>query len=177
MNVKEFWRLIDRSRAALDSDNPDGNQGRQVSALSAELDKLEPDEIVSFRDHFWDRMIDLYQWEVWATAFLLGDGCSDDGFLDFRSAVISMGQQVFDAAVQEPDSLYQLADDKVIEDIFFEGFQYVAQQVYEAATGKTIPEPERQHPSVPKGKRWKDTRELERILPKTWARMKGGNRS
>jgi len=41
---------------------------------------------------------------------LINGGCSDDGFFYFRAWLISRGQKVYDAALQNPDSLAKVAD-------------------------------------------------------------------
>ena len=33
----------------------------------------------------------LYRWDMWAAAYLIGGGCSDDGFIDFRAGLIAQG--------------------------------------------------------------------------------------
>ena len=81
-------------------------------------------------------MCDLaYTWKLWGAAYMIGGGCSDDGFIDFRYGLIAKGQTVFEAAVRDPDSLVQLGTCIEIEN---EAFGYVAQTVYEDKTGDQI---------------------------------------
>jgi len=167
-----FWRIVAESKAAMDPRSPEGNQGRQVSALRAALERIDPQEIIAFRDHLWDAMIDAYRWDLWAAAYLLGDGCSEDGFLDFRSALVAMGREVFERALREPDSLWNAFGDAGVEDVFFEGFLYVPREVYETVASRPIPKA-RAHPSSPSGTRWADDSELQRLLPTTWDRTRG----
>ena len=173
MSIDEFWRLVADSKAAIDPHNREGNQDRQTAALKATLEAIAPKEIVAFGDHLWGAMIDAYRWDLWAAAYLLAEGCSDDGFLDFRSGLVSMGRGVYEAALREPDSLSAMRDDPSLEAIRFEGFQYVPTQVYEAVTGEEKPASRRRHPNSPAGVRWRDDADLQRLLPKTWARTKG----
>lgn len=44
-----------------------------------------------------------YRTDIWALAYLLRGGCSDDSFDAFRGWLISQGRQVFEARLAEPD--------------------------------------------------------------------------
>ncbi|XIE77187.1 DUF4240 domain-containing protein [Streptomyces sp. SBR177] len=47
----------------------------------------------------------VYRWDVWAAAYLIGGGCSDDGFMDFRAGLIALGRDWYERAAACPDSL------------------------------------------------------------------------
>lgn len=47
----------------------------------------------------------LYRWELWAAAYLIGGGRSDDSFIDFRAGLIAQGRDWYDKAAASPDSL------------------------------------------------------------------------
>lgn len=130
---------------------------------------LEPSEIVSYQEHFDRQMISAYRWELWAAAYIIDGGCSDDGFTDFRYGLISRGREVFEAAVANPDSLAEISDDEFRN----ESFGYVANSVYESQTGECLPRRQAKQPSEPAGEDWDfDDEELcEQKLPRLWAKF------
>src|SRR5262245_2640606 len=97
MTLDEFWEHIQATKCK--------NADEHVELLIKRLAKLKPDEIVDF-DHWWGLMKrEAYHWHLWGAAYLINGGCSDDGFIDFRSWLILQGRDIFHAAVSNPDSL------------------------------------------------------------------------
>ncbi len=126
MNIDQFWEIIEPGKH---SDKPE-------AILKIELEKLTPEEIESFQQHF-DAFFDkAYQWDLWGAAYMIGGGCSDDGFIDFRYALISKGRHIFESALNNPDSLAELGKDLDIDN---ELFGYVAQEAYKNMTNNEIP--------------------------------------
>jgi hypothetical protein len=124
MTQAEFWEHIEKSRRA----DPEAH----VERLTARLAKLRPAEILAFQN-VWDRFsARAYSWAVWGAAYLINGGCSDDGFIDFRSWLMLQGQRVFDAALKNPDSLADVADP---EDDEVSCECYPAMDAYFIATG------------------------------------------
>jgi len=124
MTSDEFWDHIKATkRQDLDE---------HVERLVKRLAKLPPDEILDF-EHWWHvSSAQAYRWNLWGAAYLINGGCSDDGFIDFRTWLMLQGRKVFDAALANPDSL---ADLKVEEDEA--GCQcYPATQAWFQATGQ-----------------------------------------
>jgi hypothetical protein len=175
MNIEQFWEIIESSRRGFDPSRLDGNMQQQLDDLRRLLSKLPPEEIIDFRNHFLMRMDSAFHWDLWGAAYLIAGGCSDDGFADFRSWLISMGRRVFEGAVSQVESLLDVVDAPGIEDVFFEEFQYVPAQIYEELTGREIPEAPGQPPVEPAGERWdEDEEKLARRFPKLWARSQRG---
>ena len=58
-------------------------------------------------------------------AYIIGGGCPDDGFMDFRSRMISRGKEVDDIGIENADNLTEIVGSKD-DDCQFEKFQYVA---------------------------------------------------
>lgn len=128
MKPRTFWNTIDQAR---------GNALRaDAASLERQLEGLSKSELEGFQAAF-DRLFDrANRWLLWGAAYLIGGGCSDDGFTDFRYGLISFGEKVFEKAIADPDTL---ADVGPAEDIWDEGFGYVAGQVYEARFGSEVP--------------------------------------
>ena len=102
MTLDEFWEHIKKTKRK----DPEAH----VEKLTARLSKLHSDEVVDF-DHWWNLLArEAYHWNLWAAAYLMNGGCSDDGFTDFRSWLILKGRDVFQTAVSNPDTLADIAD-------------------------------------------------------------------
>ncbi|WNV84654.1 DUF4240 domain-containing protein [Umezawaea sp. Da 62-37] len=102
MDIDTFWALIAAARARA-TDPTDAEA--VAAAASALLAARPPDEIVAAQQVFWDLMAQSYRNPLWAAAYLVNGGCSDDGFDYFRGWLIAQGREVFERAVQDPDTL------------------------------------------------------------------------
>ena len=101
------------------------------------LGELPVDQIVAFDSAFRRHHSRAYTWDLWGAAYLIGGGCSDDGFADFRGWLISQGESAYDAALADPESLAPLA--KRYEcDCQVEGFQYLGMAAWAKKTGGTL---------------------------------------
>jgi hypothetical protein len=169
MDLERFWKIVESSRSRFDPAWADGNMERQLEELRKLLLKLPPEEIVGFRDRLLELMDAAFHWDLWGAAYLIARGCSDDGFADFRGWLISMGQNVFERAVFDAESLVDVADAPGVEDVFFEEFLNVPARVYEEATGREIPAYTGHFRRVPAGDRWSEKGdELQRRFPGLW---------
>jgi hypothetical protein len=148
MDVTEFWALIDGARAEI-TVTADGyaigdDAGDEMAeALENRLSALTPAEIVDFAVEF-DRLRELaYRWDLWAAAYLIMGGCSDDSFIDFRAGLIALGRATFESVLDDPDSLAAHAEVRAIatgdlpEDVLsMEEVNYAAEQAYERVAGQ-----------------------------------------
>jgi hypothetical protein len=148
MSNDEFWTLVDSIHS-----EAEGDMDEKCGMLNSELRKLPVAEIVSFQTHLDDAMDRAYTWPLWAAAYIMNGGCGDDSFMDFRATLISMGQEIFEAALTDPESLTELELEDG-EDFIYEGYQYVPSQVLEeVAPGKKFPR-SKPSPKVPVGEKW-----------------------
>ncbi|WP_326565950.1 DUF4240 domain-containing protein [Amycolatopsis rhabdoformis] len=135
MNEPEFWQLIDPAA------------GEHVVSRAAELLAARPRaEIVAAERTVSGLLVQSYRSSLWAAAYLVNGGCSDDGFDYFRGWLLTQGREVFTRAVADPDSL---ADVPAIRAAAAEGAEleceeilYLAATAHLAATGEPLPEPE-----------------------------------
>lgn len=125
-----FWELIAQAKA---------QYGQDMDAaeiwLTDELVKRGPMAAQSFHDivHAYTDLAD--RCGLWDAASMIKEyGCSDDGFLDFRSWLIAQGKEVYLAALKDPDSL---ADVEPYGDCRFERLAYVGDYAYERLTGRS----------------------------------------
>lgn len=170
MNKATFWKLIDASRK-----NSGGNLDEQVADLLARVEQLDPNEIVEFGKLFGEYCGRAYTWDLWAAAYILNGGCSDDGFLDFRGWLISRGERVYKEALRDPETLVEVVHADAGDECQFEAFQYVARQAWQKNTRNTrgeFPVTEITQPKQPTGKPWSDDGDdLERRFPKLWRKF------
>lgn len=171
MDTVRFWAIIGASRSGFDPQRLDGNMDAQLQQLESLLDALPAEEIAQFESEFEQRMADAYRWDLWGAAYVIQGGCSDDGFIDFRSWLISMGREVYEAALRDPETLVDVADASGVEETSFEDFQYAARQIYESKTGHELPDTGVSHDNEPRGEPWSEDRDdLAQLLPKLWQR-------
>ena len=164
MNKEKFWQLIQRVHVeGLD------DMDKKSELIKEALAKLSADEVIGFQTLFDEQMDKAYSWELWGAAYVIGGGCSDDAFTDFRSALISRGETSFKAVLANPDSLAEQTLDE--DTLFYEGFQYAVSEGVEAAADSR-PERYKPHPSEPSGEEWADDEDsLKSLYPKLWAKV------
>ena len=162
MNADRFWEL----NAGLAPENAE-------EQLKDRLLKLDLEEITSYQVHFDRAFASAYQWDLWAAAYIIDGGCSDDGFTDFRYGLIARGQAIFDAALADPESLVDVADDTDAGAIPNESVGYVAREVFESKANQEMPDNDISHPSDPSGEDWDfdDEQLCKQRLPKLWAKF------
>lgn len=163
MTEVEFWKLFETAQRQAGDAATYENDGPEI--LQDLLEQLPPEEIVSFDEIFNRKYFAAYRWDLWGAAYVIGGGCSDDGFMDFRSELISRGQAVYEAALRDPESL---ADAEPV--LGLEGWQYVAGRVYRAKTGRDLPDNGERQPEEPAGRHWEEE-ELATLFPRLSAKF------
>lgn len=132
MDIQVFWRALD---AAKDSDKP------LDEAVVDYLLTLPADEILAFEHRFSLLRAAVYRWDVWAAAYLIGRGCSDDRFSDFTAGLVALGREWYEQAAACPDALAEHPAVRIAAGsgdqgaIFAEGFNFAASTAYEQLTG------------------------------------------
>jgi hypothetical protein len=105
MNKKQFWQLIEAARNQ--ASNPaDGEDVARRAALQLATHPVE--EITAAQQVLWNLMADSYTNPLWAAAYVINGGCSDDGFDYFRGWLIAQGREAFERVVADPDALADL---------------------------------------------------------------------
>ncbi|WP_310492854.1 DUF4240 domain-containing protein [Dechloromonas sp.] len=160
-----FWKLIDKSRQA-----SDGDPAQQLEELGALLDDLSAEDIVEFQNIFNSHFQSSYTWPLWGAAYVIGGGCSDDGFDYFRGWLISRGEKVFNAANADPDKLASLVQESdEDDDCQVEGWQSVGIDAWCRKTGlKYAAFPSRPsgvQSNGPAGDEWSEE-DLDRLYPR-----------
>ena len=154
MQIETFWQLIEKSKVGADDCT------EQTDNLLQLLSNLEPTEIVSFSEHFNQKLIDAFRWDLWAIAYIVNGGASDDGFFYFRGWLIAQGKDYFEAALANPQSA---ANNAVVGEFNeCEDILYVARQAYEELTGDELPTILNE-PAQPAGENWEEENVEERF--------------
>ncbi len=166
MNVEEFWELIDTTWK-----DSSGDTEKQAELLVELLVKRSGDEIFAYERIMDDLLDKAYDAALWDAADIIGCGCSDDGFWDFRAWLIAQGKEVYENALVDPESLVDLID--VNEDAQHGALVYVAMHAYEQKTGQNMPPknyPTKYHCSQLTGTHWAEENRKARF-PKLAAKF------
>ena len=154
MTLDQFWNIVEKVHR-----DSGGDMDKKCELLETELRRLPLTEVCSFHQHFDECEDRAYTWELWAAAYIIGGGCSDDAFSDFRATLISMGRQTFERALADPQSLADMDYDA--ETAHYEGYQYVPTTVEtELGGGQRFPR-YRSPPDEPSGKPWDEDKVAE----------------
>lgn len=87
----KFWEIIEKSE-----------KGTKLPGL---LSALSDDELIGF-NYWWTYFANkLYRQDLWAAAYIVRGGCSDDSFEYFRYWLITQGRKIVYDALADADSL------------------------------------------------------------------------
>ncbi|WP_345553288.1 DUF4240 domain-containing protein [Streptomyces lannensis] len=137
MEINTFWHVIEAAQAGAAATGEPFDE-----VLVKQLADRPRQEILEYAERFDELHDSLYRWDVWAAAYLIGGGCSDDSFMDFRAGVIALGCQWYERVADAPDSLAAHPDvvqaasvrDRS-EVLFYEDMNYAASGAFERITG------------------------------------------
>jgi hypothetical protein len=164
MDVVAFWNLITHTSEISNRHTED-----QATLLINELSRMPEEEIVDFYAHWLDQMDRANTYGLWAAAYIINCGCSDDGFADFRAWLIAQGYLLFDRAIQNPDVLAE--DVELPTSTQSESLLYVAKIAYRRKTNREFPILSRSNTKV-KGEKWvEDDFILQQKCPHLYARF------
>jgi uncharacterized protein DUF4240 len=126
-----FWGIIETARADAGPDTS------FADALVEELATRSVREVRDFHERFFELHTSLYRWDIWAAAYLIGGGCSDDSFSYFRAGVIGQGREWYQRVLASPDSLadHPAALSPRNGRLFYEEISYAADYAIERITG------------------------------------------
>jgi hypothetical protein len=141
VGTRQFWKLIEDARRQV----PDATNGEAVAARATVLLSACPrEEIVAAGQVLWELRAGSYRSPLWAAAYMINGGCSDDGFDDFRGWLIVQGREVFEHIVADPDALADLpAVCSAVPGsarLECEDTLYIAFRAHRAATGEEYPD-------------------------------------
>jgi hypothetical protein len=100
LDLKRFWDVIGASIRP--------TRREQLEALLEQLARMRREEIIGFDLRLWDLIGKANRVDVWAAAYVVRGGCSDDGFCYFRAWLVSQGRRVFEKVLADPESLIEV---------------------------------------------------------------------
>ncbi|MCL3860988.1 DUF4240 domain-containing protein [Actinotalea sp. K2] len=174
MDKTDVWELVEQARSqVVDADDVDAVAQRMAELLATH----QPDQIAAFDRPLSDLVAESYLAPLWAAAYVINGGASDDGFDYFRGWLIGQGRGVYERALADPDSLADVPavveaadEDDVLES---EDMLSVAWDAYEAATGGELPATRGGSPRPPLDPDWDfdfdDDDEMSARLPRLTA--------
>ena len=129
MSKLDFWELIAGAKKECGQ-----NMDASSQWLAGQLIARGPQQTQDFHDILNGYLNLSYQYGLWTAASLMCEnGCSDDGFIDFRAWLIAQGEEVYMAALADPDSL---ADVEAYGGCQFEELLYTGNETMKHLTGK-----------------------------------------
>ena len=162
MDESKFWGIVQRAH-----DESGGDMDEKCEAVKTSIASLSKEDAIVF-SHLFDEMMDkAYSWPLWAAAYIINGGCSDDSFSDFCASLISRGRQSFESAIANPESLVDEESDE--DTLFYEGYQYAVNDGVEASAG-FVPDRNKPHAENPSGKEWEEDKVYEQF-PKLSAKF------
>jgi hypothetical protein len=151
-----FWRMIEEGR-----DETGGDCEGMMEGIQNRLFERPVEEILAFDAILHTMLGRAYRTDLWGAAYLINGGASDDGFTYFRGWLVAQGREVFEAALANPDSLADIAE----ENSECESMIGIDWGTYEELTGKSAPEQTYSWPPLI-GEFWKGDHELDAWLPR-----------
>ena len=130
MSSDAFWALIDEVHEKTQYD-----MKAKEALLTKRLQSLSAERLRGYGYHWDAAMKEAYDWRLWAAAYVIHGGCSDDGFSDFRSTVIMLGRKTFREAMRDPDTLLSAAK-ATRGDLRHENFGFPVTTVWQEKTGE-----------------------------------------
>lgn len=165
MDESTFWRMIEDAKKGAN-----GDVAQQTKILEENLTTLSADDIIEFEKLLVNFRFRAYTRDLWAAAYIINGGCSDDGFDYFRGWLIAQGQRPYYDALKDPETLLDVVSDDPQDSIGdAEEMLYVATKAYEFKTGRELPFARQRHP-VLTGTDW-DEDDLETMYPKLHAKF------
>jgi hypothetical protein len=158
LSETQFWNLIERAAEAA------GGEMHLVGVMLEDaLERLGAAKLIGFQRKLDRCMAASYTWELWAVAYIINGGCSDDGFEYFRGWLIARGRKRFEAALRGAERAADGVEPGEICEC--ESIAYAAREVYERKTGEPMPETAVMRTARPSGKDW-DEADLWTLYPR-----------
>lgn len=129
MTEGQFWGLLDMAHYKRD------DLEEQVQWLVGKLARKSVEDITRFDAHFNKQYCKSYRSDLWAAAFIIMGGCSDDSFDYFRAWLLYLGKQAYEEAIRDPESIIPYLDELEEDVPEFEDFLYAASRAFEKKTG------------------------------------------
>ena len=159
-NIQDFWTLIDANVTINHRGEPN------TEKLTQALAHVDAAKIVSHYRSYWDVSFQAYTEPVWAAAYIILGGCSNDTFEDFRDWLICTGSSMFYQTVRNPDHLVCLSHEAPISD----ELRWAFRNAYNAKTGTEMPLQNISWPTLDQQNDFEDASQMKALLPQLFAK-------
>jgi hypothetical protein len=140
MDDERFWAMIEWA-----DEQSNGDMKKKYWCLYVQILQLPAEEAVMFAAIYDRHYYRSDTYPMCEAGDILVNGIGNDGFDDFRAAVLSMGKKIYERALDDPDTLVEIYAG--IETWLFESYSYAVMQAVEQVTGSyppaTTPKPEK----------------------------------
>lgn len=126
----EFWSLIERAK------NKSEDMYERVEVLAELLSQRSKDDILAFEKVLRNLFAASYRSDLWAAAYIINGGCSDDGFDYFRGWLIAQGKDAFYNALKDPEYLARIIQEDEAGEVECEEMLSVAANAFILKTGR-----------------------------------------
>jgi hypothetical protein len=120
MTESTFWSLLEKARNC-------GATSACSCCLARCLRQLSDQDISDFGMMLYDKVCELNTWQLWGACRVITGDMSGEGFHNFRTWIVGVGERAFETARVDPDALGQFLDrnqDPI--DVDNESLEYVA---------------------------------------------------
>lgn len=163
MSVDRFWEMVEVARQQSGDGMADPDQ------LQAALGRCAVAEILGFQLRLEECLAASYRLDLWAVAYLVKGGCSNDGFDYFRGWLIAQGRSYFEAALADPERAADRADGRDAE---CEEMLGVGREAFARRSKRPMPCGLIAHPPHAIGTDWTEE-DLPRLYPRLAKRFGG----
>jgi hypothetical protein len=104
VELDEFWTIVEAARSDVDGEL--GEDGAVLAkALGVRLAGLPQATRAGFGHIFATLSTQAATWDLFGAAYLIGGGCDEGGFEDFRFGLVAAGRDWYAQALADADSL------------------------------------------------------------------------
>lgn len=130
MTENQFWELVDAAHKKGE------DRHEQLEWLVERLARKPVSDIIRFDNHFNRNYIKSYTSDLWAAAWIIMGGCSDDSFDYFRAWLLFLGREPYEKAIRNPESIIPQLEELEEDVPEFEDFLSAATEAFEEKTGQ-----------------------------------------
>ncbi len=128
MNETKFWEIIETAAIRSDEDFDE-----LISIIENDLLLLSKEEVIDFECILRKKIIEADHFNVMMAQRIIDGHVNDDIYLNFRCWLITLGKDIFENAIKDPDYLSDYVNTDTFPD--FEDLLYVAGNVFSKITG------------------------------------------
>jgi hypothetical protein len=130
MDIRDFWTLVERTRAA-----SDGTDAGHAALLEQSLAGLGKQACIDFENRLNELIAALCTFEVLAANFIIQSYLSDDGFMDFRAWLVAQGRARYEDAKRDVSSIAGWLEREAVDAMDGARFLMVGLDAYTALGG------------------------------------------